>query len=47
MFDLPPEGFTYVLTHEVAHALTPEDWTHGEIFQAKWKKIRQELTSVT
>ncbi len=47
IFDYPLEGITWILTHEVAHALTPEDWTHGEVFQARWKKIRQELTSVT
>lgn len=39
-FDYPPEGIAWILTHEVAHALTPEDWVHGEIFQAKWRELR-------
>lgn len=35
-----PQSVAAVLTHEVAHALTPEDWVHGEIFQAKLREIR-------
>ena len=36
---LPPEGVAHVIQHEVAHALTPEDWTHGEVFQAKFAEV--------
>ncbi len=39
VFSYSPERIGQILTHEVAHALTPEDWTHGEIFQAKLKEI--------
>lgn len=40
-FDWTPRQLGYVLTHEVAHALTPEDWTHGEIFQAKLAELKE------
>lgn len=29
-----------MIEHEIAHALTPEDWTHGDVFKAKLKEIR-------
>ena len=40
-FDWTPRQLGHVLTHEVAHALTPEDWVHGEIFTAKLEEIRK------
>ena len=36
-----PKGIGDILTHEIAHALTPEDWVHGEIFHAKLREIRE------
>jgi Zn-dependent membrane protease YugP len=40
VFGYSPERLGAILTHEVAHALTPEDWTHGDRFQAKLEEIR-------
>lgn len=36
-----PEKLGHILTHEIAHALTPEDWTHGDIFEAKLAEVRE------
>jgi hypothetical protein len=40
IFDYSPERVSDLLLHEIAHALTPEDWTHGDIFQAKLKELK-------
>jgi hypothetical protein len=42
VLDYNPERIAHILTHEVAHALTPEDWVHGDIFEAKLREIRSE-----
>lgn len=39
VLDMEPERLVRVIRHEIAHALTPEDWVHGEIFQAKLRAL--------
>jgi predicted metal-dependent hydrolase len=43
IFDYTPEQIGYLISHEVAHALTPEDWVHGPIFRAKLEEIRRNI----
>lgn len=40
VLDYSPQRIGAILEHEIAHALTPEDWTHGAIFEAKLAEIR-------
>lgn len=37
---LSPMGIRGVLEHEIAHIHTPQDWTHGDIFNAKLEDLR-------